>query len=682
MNVRVILRRCATVGAALTFSLTALFGAAPAASAHRDGCHRWHSCPSDTGSYVCGDLGYFSECGYDSLPGTGTGTGADDGQETEDFEPPEAPSVARHVAGARGRVTVTVKAERGSRIEVREDDDPVAKATATGTSQTIGFTADSGEHTYVVLAVDAADNSSEPSEEFTVEVDADRPALDDLTVGDPDGTTGAVALSFTTDPGTDYDLRVAGTSTRLRGTTEDGDVKRTLWLPNGTHAITGSLRDETGNVTEVRTKAVVDVSALTPRLDPGTPSRDGTTAFTVTGPRGARGTVEIGTRTREITLDDAGHTKFALPLPDGSYLPKLTLTDPFGRAATAEGPRIVVDTKAPKAALGYDEERARHRELVLTVTGETGATARIVSPAALGRTFTLDDGRRTVRMSVAPGDVTVAVTVTDASGNTTRRTLTVHVTDDWTTAQIVVALILLLLVVAVAVLVWLRRARLAAWLRARRRARVAAAVERDLRRRAAQHAREEARREQEARRALAAYERELTAWTAEHRRLTARVDLARDLKAGRSTVAEWRWGRRRRGEDVLAVAPARLVEVRQRQGQQYNERTDSGEVVVTNLRVLFVGATKKRDWEYAKWLGHDHHVPGPTMILVSNRQKVSGIDHAGPEPERVRTAVDVGLSGHQGTWTALLGRLQGEVDQHARLRPERPEVPDGGVPVG
>jgi endonuclease YncB( thermonuclease family) len=29
---------------------------------HRSGCHRWHSCPSDTGSYVCGDLGYCSQC--------------------------------------------------------------------------------------------------------------------------------------------------------------------------------------------------------------------------------------------------------------------------------------------------------------------------------------------------------------------------------------------------------------------------------------------------------------------------------------------------------------------------------------------------------------------------------------------------------------------------------------------
>lgn len=34
----------------------------PDALAHRDGCHRWHSCPSDTGSYTCGDTGYCSEC--------------------------------------------------------------------------------------------------------------------------------------------------------------------------------------------------------------------------------------------------------------------------------------------------------------------------------------------------------------------------------------------------------------------------------------------------------------------------------------------------------------------------------------------------------------------------------------------------------------------------------------------
>ncbi|MDQ3089794.1 MAG: hypothetical protein M3Q24_01400 [bacterium] len=38
------------------------------AYAHRSGCHRWHSCPSDSGSYVCGDLGYTSGCPTYSAP--------------------------------------------------------------------------------------------------------------------------------------------------------------------------------------------------------------------------------------------------------------------------------------------------------------------------------------------------------------------------------------------------------------------------------------------------------------------------------------------------------------------------------------------------------------------------------------------------------------------------------------
>jgi hypothetical protein len=33
-----------------------------ATEAHRSGCHRWHSCPSDSGSYICGDTGHCSGC--------------------------------------------------------------------------------------------------------------------------------------------------------------------------------------------------------------------------------------------------------------------------------------------------------------------------------------------------------------------------------------------------------------------------------------------------------------------------------------------------------------------------------------------------------------------------------------------------------------------------------------------
>jgi Excalibur calcium-binding domain len=50
------------LAAAFLAAVFASLTAPQTARAHRDGCHRWHSCPSDTGSYVCGDLGYTSEC--------------------------------------------------------------------------------------------------------------------------------------------------------------------------------------------------------------------------------------------------------------------------------------------------------------------------------------------------------------------------------------------------------------------------------------------------------------------------------------------------------------------------------------------------------------------------------------------------------------------------------------------
>jgi hypothetical protein len=42
--------------------LALILPAAFPVQAHRSGCHRWHSCPSDRGTYECGDLGHCSGC--------------------------------------------------------------------------------------------------------------------------------------------------------------------------------------------------------------------------------------------------------------------------------------------------------------------------------------------------------------------------------------------------------------------------------------------------------------------------------------------------------------------------------------------------------------------------------------------------------------------------------------------
>lgn len=74
------------------------------ASAHRSGCHRWHSCPSDTGSYTCGDLGYYSQC-----PG-----GAPYTPPAPTYIPPVSPLAARpasssQACGANGRIDVAFR---------------------------------------------------------------------------------------------------------------------------------------------------------------------------------------------------------------------------------------------------------------------------------------------------------------------------------------------------------------------------------------------------------------------------------------------------------------------------------------------------------------------------------------------------------------------------------------------
>ena len=76
LSLRSLARRCRILAvAALGAIALAVAGAAPdAASAHQSGCHAAHSCPSDTGSYVCGDTGNFNYCGGGSTTTTPTST--------------------------------------------------------------------------------------------------------------------------------------------------------------------------------------------------------------------------------------------------------------------------------------------------------------------------------------------------------------------------------------------------------------------------------------------------------------------------------------------------------------------------------------------------------------------------------------------------------------------------------
>ncbi|WP_282011984.1 hypothetical protein [Nitrospina watsonii] len=79
---------------ALIFILAVTLAAPDDASAHRSGCHRWHSCPSDTGSYICGDTGHCSACPDNRFCESGRPRTGNK-HEPPEYEPPPATNPKR-----------------------------------------------------------------------------------------------------------------------------------------------------------------------------------------------------------------------------------------------------------------------------------------------------------------------------------------------------------------------------------------------------------------------------------------------------------------------------------------------------------------------------------------------------------------------------------------------------------
>ncbi|MFF5974512.1 hypothetical protein ACFY7C_23625 [Streptomyces sp. NPDC012769] len=628
---------------------------------------------------MCGDLGYFTYCGYDSLPGADEGSrrGSGSGDSEEyDVEPPDAPTVTKPGTGAGGKVTVSVTAERGSRIEVRDANDAVvAKAAATGSAQRISFTAEDGDHTYSVVAVDPAGNSSVPSAEFTLTTDATKPTAHTLAAAPADRATAAVSVSFTAEHGTVYDIRVAGRKDRLTGTVAaGGTVREELWLPNGRHSITATVRDSAGNATVLTQQAVVDLHDFRPVVTHDAAYRTRTPVLRVTGPRGGKGTLTVGGARHDIVLDTYGRADVPVSLIDGNHLAQVALADPFGRRGAARSKAFTVDTAPPPLALTYDADRARYGDAVVRITGEKGARVLVESPGAPPRRAILTGVPEDVLLQMRPGRHVVTVTATDRVGNTTRQTIGLDVSDEWTAGEIqrlvLWCLGVLALVAVTGVLLWRRRraivVRYARW---REAARVAA-EERAVRARA-----------EGTRRAREAYERDLSGWRRERDRLRQLRDLAVNQSAEEYAHGDFRWGRRKAGEKVLLVCTASLVEVRTRQGVHFTDRTESGEIAVTNLRVLFQGITKRREWEYGKWLRHDHDAAASqTLITVANRQRTSGVAYPPVEAERVRLVIDVALARARGEHPDEVERIRGRLAEHERRRPVEPAEAQGGRP--
>lgn len=115
------------------------------------------------------------------------------------------------------------------------------------------------------------------------------------------------------------------------------------------------------------------------------------------------------------------------------------------------------------------------------------------------------------------------------------------------------------------------------------------------------------------------------------------------------------------------------------QGAEQQQVIDTGTSVITNQRVVFLGAKYTREWAYSKLLGVQHdHALGATYMQVSNREKVSGIVYGTRNADDARFRLGLALAVFAGERDDFVADIE---EQVADLKRERPALPSPPPPV-
>ena len=651
---------------------------APHAEAHRDGCHRWHSCPSDTGSYVCGDLGYYNECpgGKPDSGSTSPSTESDD--DPPDLDPPSAPKLRRATSSAGGRVEFRVRAEKGSKIRVDTDaGNRVAKTTATGKDQKIKFKAKSGRRTYVLTATDKAGNESVETTK-TVAVDATPPKLTAVSAVAGTESTGASTLSFTSDPGATWTLTGAG-GKALHGIVSDPTVQLTLWLPDGTYKPSLTVRDKTGNASRKAVTLREAVPHPLLQIDRTSAPTEKRLVYALTGtPRSAGSIVLAHLDDIPFRIDDQGVGAIAVDAADGTYGPgQVVLTDFAGRRASQDLPETVVDTAAPTLDLEADQPLAKTGTLAISVAAEEGSSVHLTARMRdtphgdeVNETFRANAAAESYVRQPAAGTYTITATATDAVGNTTTRQIDIDLVIPATPAQIVLAIAILVwlcaLPIVAAVLLWHYRGRISDW-----RAKLAEGA----RKRASIRAEKAAQAAYQ--RQLATHQKDVAAYkTAELTWKTERTNLAELLTVAQTFAPATTAGellKLKRNETCYGSFPATMVEDRTRQGVTSLTDTETGRAVITSQRIVFV-ADHNREWIYAK-LGRPATSGNLTMLPVSNRKQVSGVRVTSAAKPEFDLRFALAQADRTGSRSGVVAQHEAALARHDQHRPTPPKAP-------
>ena len=107
-------------------------------------------------------------------------------------------------------------------------------------------------------------------------------------------------------------------------------------------------------------------------------------------------------------------------------------------------------------------------------------------------------------------------------------------------------------------------------------------------------------------------------------------------------------------------------------GEESVTVTDEGNALITNRRVMFVGAKRTHEWEFAKMVAVSHSPLGYSVFAMKGRGKPAGVGYgAGPATE-VQFRLELASAMARGTLDRYVAELEVERAAHDAERPIPP----------
>ncbi|WP_168198748.1 Ig-like domain-containing protein [Jejubacter calystegiae] len=354
---------------------------------------------------------------------------------------PEAPTITGPAATHDKTPALSGTAEAGSSVTIRDGDNVLGTTTADAGGHWQFTVPDDksladGSHTLTATATDAAGNTSATSGAVAIGVDSIAPEAPTIT-GPAATHDKTPALSGTAEAGSTVTIRdgdnVLGTTTADAGGHWQFTVPDDKALADGSHTLTATATDATGNTSATSGAVAIGVDSAAPEAPTilTHPLITGDTTPTLSGTAEAGSTVTIrdGDSVLGTTTADAdGHWQFTVPddkaLADGDYTLTATATDAAGNtSSTSDGVYVGVNSVMPETPTLTGPAATHDKTPALSGTAEAGSTVTIRDgDNVLGTTTADADGHWQFTVpddkALADGSHTLTATATDAAGNT------------------------------------------------------------------------------------------------------------------------------------------------------------------------------------------------------------------------------------------------------------------------